>query len=366
MPDGSLPPRELRFTMTVDNGRIETYFTDSKGKFLLTRLLGLRPDSEYRVTVVSDGISYDTTSVTFKEYGVYYIPIYLRALKAPATKPAGVVDLAELEVNVPEQARLAYSAAMRAYAAEQTDEAVRELRRALTIHPDYFRALNDLGVILLKRGELDEAAKLFERASQIAPRAYHPKLNLALINSRRGRYKEAISSLEQLCKEAPALSDVRIALADALTASNRLDEVEKHLRAALDDPKLPRETAGDLHYKLGLLFNRKQQFDLAVKELEQAKKVLPDSPRTRLQLGAALLQIGKLEEAERELLAAYKIGGAQMGGAQLMLGEIYFRQKKYPDAQRCFEQYLMDVPAAPNAAEVRGVIERIKTARNEK
>src|SRR5258706_14654839 len=39
LPDGSLPPRELRFTMAIDNGRIETFFTDSKGKFLLTRLL---------------------------------------------------------------------------------------------------------------------------------------------------------------------------------------------------------------------------------------------------------------------------------------------------------------------------------------
>src|SRR5712692_8551630 len=72
MPDGSLPPRELRFTMAIDNGRIETFFTDSKGKFLLTRLLGLNPNAEYRITVSSDGTSFDTTNYSFKEYsGVY-------------------------------------------------------------------------------------------------------------------------------------------------------------------------------------------------------------------------------------------------------------------------------------------------------
>src|SRR5215210_3841401 len=61
MPDGSLPPRELRFTMSADNGRIETYYTDSKGKFFLSRVLGLRTDAEYKITVESDGRSFDTT-----------------------------------------------------------------------------------------------------------------------------------------------------------------------------------------------------------------------------------------------------------------------------------------------------------------
>src|SRR4030095_444097 len=64
MPDGSLPPREIRVEMAMDNGRVETFFTDSKGKFLLTRLLGLKPDAEYRVTVTSDGSSYDTTTMS--------------------------------------------------------------------------------------------------------------------------------------------------------------------------------------------------------------------------------------------------------------------------------------------------------------
>src|SRR6185369_10751822 len=78
LPDGSMPPREIRFELAMDNGRVETFFTDSKGKFLLTRQLGLKPDAEYRVTVNGDGSTYDTTTFSFKEYGVYYIPIYLK------------------------------------------------------------------------------------------------------------------------------------------------------------------------------------------------------------------------------------------------------------------------------------------------
>ena len=362
LPDGSLPPRELRFTLAVDNGRIETYFTDSKGKFLLTRLLGLKPDSEYQVTVVGDGATYETTTVTFKEYGVYYIPIYLRALRGSRTKPAEVVDLSELDVEVPEEARQIHSTAMREYAAGQTEEAVRDLRHALEVYPNYFRALNDLGVILMQSGDLDRAAEMFERAAKVSPRVYYPRLNLAIIDTRRGRYAEAVVILERLCKEAPSLGVVRATLADALISLNRLDDAEKQLRIALSDPKFERQKLGELHYKLGTLLNRKQQFEEAVIELRQAREVLPESAQLHLQLGAALLEVNKTEEAERELLAAYKFGGPQMGGAQLMLGEIYFRQKKWESAQRCFEQYLVDVPAAPNATEVRGVIERIRVA----
>ena len=110
------------------------------------------------------------------------------------------------------------------------------------------------------------------------------------------------------------------------------------------------------------MFNKKQKYDSAVIELSQAAQSIPNASRIHLQLGGALLQLGRLDDAQRELSDAYRLGGKQMGGAQLMLGQIYFIEKKYESAQRAFEQYLIDVPNAPNAAEVRAFIERIKTA----
>ncbi|MFP5264713.1 MAG: tetratricopeptide repeat protein [Blastocatellia bacterium] len=364
MPDGSLPPRELRFIMIADNGRVETFFTDSKGRFLITRQLGLKTDAEYRITVQSDGSTFDTTSVSFKEFGVYYIPVFLRPIKSPKTKPAGLVDIAELDALAPEEARQAYANAMRSLKAGEGDKAVRELEHAVAIYPNYFRALNDLGVLYMKSEQLDMAARAFERAIKIGPRVYYPRLNLAVINTRRAKYQEAVTQLEQLHKDNPTLPEVRVALGDALMAMNRLDEAETHLRAALADAKLDRGATGDAHYKLGMLLNRKQRYAEAIRELTQAEEALPYSARTHLQLGGALLQVGKLDEAERELLLAYRLDGKQMGGAQLMLGQIYFMEKKYDVALRAFEQYLADVPHAPNSAEIGGVIKKIKVALN--
>lgn len=362
MPDGSFPTREIRFEMAIDNGRIETFFSDNKGKFLLTRLLGLKPDAEYRVTVVGDGATFDTTTVSFKEYGVYYIPIYLKPHVAPRAQPAKLVDLAEFDLHAPPAARQAYEGAMRALKEGRREEAIQGLQNALQIYPDYFRALNDLGVLYMKMNRLDDATRLFERAARIAPRVYHPRLNLGVILTRRGKYKEAVAMLDSLFRENQSISQVRIALADALIALDRLDEAESHLRTALLDLRLDAPAAGDAHYRLGLLLNKRQKYEAAAIELSQAAQSIPDSARTRLQLGGALLQLGKLADAERELVDAYRLGGSQMGGAQLMLGQIYFMQKKYESAQRAFEQYLADVPNAPNASEVRAFIEKIKAA----
>jgi Flp pilus assembly protein TadD len=362
MPNGTYPPREIRFEMAIDNGRVETFFSDSKGKFLLTRLLGLKPDAEYRIKVIGDGLTFDTTTFSFKEYGVYYIPIYLKPLTHQPAPPAKLVDLAEFDADVPIEARRAYETAISSFKEGQREDAVRGLERAIEIYPNYFRAINDLGVILMKADKLDDAARLFERATKIAPRVYHPRLNLGIILTRRGKYKEAAALLDALYRENQSISEVRIALADVLIALDRLDEAEPHLRAALLDSKLERGVAGNAHYQLGLLFNKKQKYESAVVELSQALQSIPGAARIRLQLGGALLQLGRIEDAKTELLAAYRIGGPQMGGAQLMLGQIYFLEKKYESAQRAFEQYLLDVPRAPNANEIRALIEKIKNA----
>ncbi|HJQ68160.1 MAG TPA: tetratricopeptide repeat protein [Blastocatellia bacterium] len=368
MPDGSLPSRELRFNLRTEDGRVDTFFTDSRGRFLITRSQGLTPNAGYIITVESDGRSFDTTTTTFRFYNnfIYHITVFLRPLEAEKAKATGAVDLAELDSQAPQPARAHYESAMEALKAGKVEVAIGSLEKAISIYPRYFRALNDLSVIHMKLNRLDDAARTLEQAISIAPRVYYARLNLAIVRTRQSRFKEAITMLEKLQKENPDLSQIRVRLADALIADNRLDDAESHLRVAIADDSLERDVMGNAHYLLGLLFNRKQRFQDAVKQLESAGKLLPNSPRIHLQLGAALYQLNKLEEAERQLLAAYRIGGAEMGAAQFLLGELYFTQKRYENAMRAFEQYLADVPKAPNAAQVQAVVEKIRTALTQK
>lgn len=362
MPDGSLPPREVRFTMTSDDGLVQTYYSDSKGRFLITRKEGLKPDAAYTITVIGDGRTFETTTVSFKNYGVYYVPIFLNAIEETKTKPAGVVDVSELDAKAPEEARNAFDSANQALREDRVNDAVEQLRYAIRLYPNFFRALNGLGMLLIRQGKYDEAVTTLEHAIEIAPHVYYPRLNLGVIKTRQGKYKEAVAILEKLHKEYPTLSHIRIALADALLADNRLTEAEEHLRAALEDKKVMADKQAQVLYMLGMVHNKQGKYEEAVKELEQAVKGLPNASRVHLQLGGALLLVNKLDDAERELKAAYSLGGATLGGAQLLLGQLYFTQKRYDLAKQAFEQYLTDIPNAPNKAEVAKVIAEIKAA----
>ena len=362
MPDGSLPPREIRFMLTNDQGLVETYFTDSKGKFLITRREGLKPEAAYTVTIVGDGRTYATTTYSFRQMGVYYIPIFLNAIEEPPTRPAATVDVKELDEQAPPEARAAYESAQAAVAQNRASEAVERYRYAVELYPKYFRALNDLGVLLIRLNRVDEAAKAFEQAIAVAPHIYYPHVNLASIKLRQGKSKEAVAILEKVYKEHPKVAQVRLSLGEALLQENRFDEAEEHLRFVLTDKLLESGKHGNAHYQLGLLYNRKGRYEEAAKELRSGLKYLPNAPRLHLQLGAALLQLNQLDEAERELRTAYAIGGATIGGTQFLLGEVYFAQKKYDLAMKAFEQYLTDVPSAPNKAAVRDVIAKIKAA----
>src|SRR5215813_3867297 len=116
MPGGTLPPRPIRFTLTRDDGRIETVFTDTKGKFQVTG--DLIRDADYIITVESDGATYDTTVATFRI--VRSTPVYTTVFLRPFTgKPktiTGVVDARAMEANVSKDALAAYEAGMKALA----------------------------------------------------------------------------------------------------------------------------------------------------------------------------------------------------------------------------------------------------------
>jgi len=45
----------------------------------------------------------------------------------------------------------------------------------------------------------------------------------------------------------------------------------------------------------------------------------------------------------------------------LLLGNLYYAQQRFSDAQRALEQYLKDVPSAPNAPQITRVIADLKT-----
>jgi len=359
MPGGTLPPRPIRFTLTRDDGRIETVFTDTKGKFQVTG--DLIRDADYVITIESDGATYDTTVATFRivRSTPVYTTVFLRPFTGKPKTVTGVVDVRAMEPNVSKDALVAYEAGMKALAGGQTEAAITELKRALKLSPRYLRALNDLGVLYLQLNRLPEAAELFAQAVKFDETFNLARLNLGVVLHRQGRNKEAVQTLAPLYEKDRSMKGVALSYADALLGVAELAKAEQVLRGALSEST---NDSVDLHFKLGVILNRQDRFDEAAEELKKAVTINDTAANAHLLLGATLLQLNRPDEAEKSLLRSYEIAGPGAGNAQMFLGQLYLIQQKPAAALKAFEQYLKDIPAAPNAAQIKAEIEKLKTA----
>lgn len=365
LPDGSQPNQAMRFTLTRDDGRIETLFTDTKGKYSMSN--DLVKAGNYTVTVDSDRQTFDTTIQMFRiirTSDVAYIMVFLRPLKSAPVLRAKVLDVSALDANVPEEAQAAYKEGMEFVGKGQVENGIESLKRAVSLHPPFLRALNDLGVVYMKLNRLEEAADAFNRALKVNSRFAYARLNLGITLNRQGKHAEAAEMLETLFKENPVLPGVRSNFADALYDAGRFADTRKLLRAGLEDETLKREEKAELHYKLGRVLSREEKMPEAVAELQLATELEPTAVNAHLLLGGGLLQLKRTQEAEHALLRAYELGGSSAGHAQLLLGQLYFDQKKYDLALRAFEQYLKDVPDAQNAAQIKEVVGKLRGVAN--
>jgi len=363
MPSGGLPDGVLRLTLVRDDGFIDRVFTDSKGKFEIATPRG--QSVSYTVTIESDGQTFETTTVAFSldRNSPNNFTIFLKPLRAKKLPSDAVLDVTNFEGNIPSKASAAYKRAMLRIKDSQLEDAIFDLQEAIKLYPQYVRAYNDLGVLFLKLERLDEAAATFRSAIEISKRFFHPRMNLGLVLNRQGKFKEAIETLATLYKENHGMLEVRLAYADALVGAGEFTEAERVYRTTLDSSKsLPEETKATLQYKLGFSLSRQGKFPEAVVELDRAVMLNPRAANSHLQLGGALMQVEQPARAEKELLRAYELAGPLAGGAQLLLGHIYYSQKRYADAQRAFEQYLKDVPKAPNAMQITQLLADLKAS----
>jgi len=362
MPGGTLPPRPIRLTLTRDDGRIEVVFTDTKGKFQVTG--DLIRDADYIVTVETGGATYDTTVATFRivRGTPVYTTVFLRPFTGKSRTAPGVVDVRTMDANVSKDAFAAYNAGMKALADGQTETAITELKRALKLSPHYLRALNDLGVLYLQLNRWSEAAELFAQAVKLDANFDLARLNLGVVLHRQGHDKQAVQTLALLYEKDRSMKGLALSYAEALLGLAELAKAEQVLRGALNESTNDNSVQVDLHFKLGVILNRQDRFDEAAVQLKKAVTINDAAANAQLLLGATLLQLNRLDEAEKSLLRAYEVAGTAAGNAQMFLGQLYLMQQKPAAALKAFEQYLKDVPTASNAVQIKAEIEKLKTA----
>ena len=191
------------------------------------------------------------------------------------------------------------------------DDAIRALRTALEIDPDNLVALTDLGTVLCQAEDpdlLDEAEAHFRRATELAPHSSEAIDNLGNVRLRQGDIDEALECYLRALELDPRGAIPRLNIARLLQKRGqyrKAAELYEEAQALDPDPVLYHDNLGGLAFCCGW-------FDEAARQSRQAVEHDPGFAGAHLGLGKALLEQGRLDEAESCLREAMRLDPGQV------------------------------------------------------
>jgi len=170
-------------------------------------------------------------------------------------------------------------------------EAAATFRGALALNPTYAGALSNLGVVLTELGELEEAEGVLRRALAIEPGG-PAWFNLANALLRQMRWSEAYDAFVKARELAPTMADIHGNLGAACKALGRLDEAVASYRRAVE---LAPGNAVSLH-NYGMILGEAKRHEEAVAALRAAADLAPDTAAIFVDLGAAFYHVAKARQ----------------------------------------------------------------------
>jgi Flp pilus assembly protein TadD len=160
-------------------------------------------------------------------------------------------------------------------------KAVEHLTAAVSLHPEFPQALNELGVQYLKLGQPEKAAASLQASLKVEPNDLGARLNygVALLNQKK--FDGAEAQLREVLKKNAALPTAHMYLGIALMGLKKLDDAEGELKHAVTSGTAEVASA---HRYLGGIYWGRRDYKRAADELELYLKLAqnaPDAERTR-------------------------------------------------------------------------------------
>ena len=171
-------------------------------------------------------------------------------------------------------------------------------------------------------------------------------------------YQGAIKQLKLAVAEYPAFVNAYNQMGVLYLRLDELDKADAALREAL---KINPEAYEPLVNRAVTLF-RMAKFKEAETVLRTTLKLKPESAVAHYYLGRTLNKLGRNGEAETALVACVKLSPEEFKEAHRLLAAIYLDQGMSQRVVEELETYLKLVPTAPDAENLRKVIEQIKNS----
>ncbi len=215
----------------------------------------------------------------------------------------------------------------------------------LKANPNSFAANNNLGLLLIGRGEFDRALALFRKASKLAPGLDVPVFNMGEVYRLTGDSEEARKMYAKTVWINPGHIDARLMLAEMLWKEGKQDEAIEFLKKSMR--RNPR--SGKLHSELGLFYYFQEKEEDSLNEFTLATELDPFLPMPYIQKGVILLSRGLADEAIPLLETA--VGLAPQVDAYNVLGAAYAQKGEYHRALAQFHAAYKIRPGFPGVGD---------------
>lgn len=221
------------------------------------------------------------------------------------------------------------------------DDAIRRYRTARTLRPDYVATLVNLGNILLELNRLEEASQSFSAALALDKNNPAAHYGLGQVAASKRNYAEAVDHFEKTLAQVPGANRVHYSLAMAYRGLGDAEKVKVHLAqqgpvgVRVADPLvdgLQDLIAGErVHLARGKVAFEARRYAEAASEFRKAVAAKPESVTARINLGAALTQVGDLKGAAEQFEEALRVEPGRVN-AHYNLAVILAGQKNHAQA----------------------------------
>lgn len=277
---GQIEPAPGRASVTLDAalGSFTTStVSDARGRFKFKKL----QPGPYSVTVfiTGAGVSRRTVEVTpslADAKGRVHAVIPFNPSPVSAGRLAARRNTVSVsELSIPDRAKREYDEAQQKLGSNDVEGAVRHLKRAVEIAPDYMMAWNNLGTIAYHARRFEDAETYFRKALEARPGAFPPAVNLGGVLLYTGKHEEALKFNQYAVETRPrdALANSQLGMTYFLLKQD--DQALRYLNAARElDPSHfsnPQLLMAEIHI-------RRRERIPAIKELKEFLSLHPDSP----------------------------------------------------------------------------------------